>query len=73
MRNFPRIHHREKIVSKAEIELNTCLASIGESLTEGEYLRVVTKVLAGIWSSTAKFMIREERHPDDMDQPGGWE
>jgi len=65
-----RIHEREKLVTAAEIELRKATMKAAEDLTQGEYLRVLVNVLAGVISSIAKYAIREERH-GDPDTPGG--
>ena len=73
MGDFPRIHHREEIVRKAEQEVSDALFKATKDLTDGETLRVVVSVLGSHVGGMAKFMIRAERHPDDPDQPGGLE
>lgn len=72
---LPRIHPREAIVRKAEGELKDVLldAVKKHDLTEGEALRVACAVFADWVASTAKYMIREERHPGDPNTPGGLE
>lgn len=70
---FPKLHHREAIVRKAKLELMELLFKLRNDLTPGEYLKVVTEELSNEWHGVAKYMIREERHPDNPDQPGGLE
>ena len=63
-----RIHPRYFIVSKAENELSTFLLDLEQKheLTYGEVVRILSTLLA----REAKHMIREERHPDDLDAKG---
>jgi hypothetical protein len=68
-----KIHHRETLVNDASKKLRDCLSSIESDLTYGEYLRVITSELCSVWQSIAKYTIRQERHPNDPDQPGGLE
>lgn len=66
-----RRHHRESKVQQAEREVSAKVAEIVEyyDLTLGEE----TRILSGLLSNTAKWMIREERHPNDPAAPGGVE
>jgi len=66
-------HHREENVRQASLKLMNFLGELQKDLTEGEYLRVVTEELSKEWSLTAKYMIREERHPGEPDKEGGLE
>ena len=70
---MPKMHKREFIVKKAEIELNSLIIQIRQNLTEGEYLRVISNVFHGCLANIAKWQIREERHPKDLNKPGAWE
>lgn len=67
------IHPREKRVNEAELDLHKFLVTLREKkdLTQSEYLRVVINALSSAIQSIAKWQIREERHPDDPDKPGG--
>lgn len=69
---MPSIHPREKLVNKAEREIENTISNILEKhdLTVAEELRVLAAVLGNRIGMTAKFMIREERH-GDTDKPGG--
>lgn len=67
------MHPREENVRKARLKLMECLIKLHEDLTDGEFLRVVTEELTGEWHLTAKYMIREERHPGEPDKAGGLE
>jgi hypothetical protein len=71
--NLPKIHKREDIVNKATSVLRDCLLEQRKKLTDGEYLKVVATVLSDSIGSFAKYVIREERHPNDPDKPGGLE
>ncbi len=73
LENLPKVHPREKIVHEAQRKLIDLLNEIEKDLTQGEYLRVITTELSREWGLTAMYTIREERHPDDSDKPGGWE
>lgn len=66
------IHGREAPVREASLELTKAVLDIVKrhSLTDGETLRIVGEVLGGWVASTAKYMIREERH-GRTDKPGG--
>lgn len=68
-----KIHPREEIVTDAEMKLRDAVHAARVGLTEGEYLRVISTVFGDTVSRIAKYMIRDERHPDDPDKPGGLE
>lgn len=71
----PRIHPREQVVIKAELDLKQRALDWErqhQDLTEGEWLRVISEVFGNMLGRYAKDMIRAERHPDDPDKPGGW-
>jgi hypothetical protein len=63
-----KVHPRYFIVSKAEVELSTFLLDLQQKhdLTYGELF----KILAAMMASFAKYLIREERHPDDPEKKG---
>ncbi len=63
-------HKRDKIVRDAEQMVRQALFDHTKNLTEGEYLRVVCAVFGDAVSTTAKYIIRHERH-GDSDTPGG--
>jgi len=69
-----QLHEREKMVRQAEIDLSEkmldWMREWSSKLTEGEELKVVQKELNRFVASTAKYMIRRERHGDE-DKPGG--
>jgi hypothetical protein len=69
---MPKRHEREPLVHAAEQAIRDAIEAACRGLTEGERLRVVASVLSSEIGVTAKHMIREERHPDDPDRPGGW-
>jgi hypothetical protein len=69
---MPQIHEREVLVREAERAASEAIAGACQGLTEGERLRVLASVLSAEIGGTAKYMIREERHPGDPDRPGGW-
>jgi len=71
--DMPRVHQREKLVHQAEMKLNGTLLEVVHDLTEGEQIKVVTKVLSDWLLGMAKYMIRDERHPGEPDKPGGLE
>lgn len=64
-----RIHPREQIVDQARLQIASAILSASKvhDLTDGE----LTAILAGELSSLAKYQIRQERHPNDPDKPGG--
>ncbi len=68
-----RTHHREMIVSDYKLKLMHCLLELRQNLTNGEYIRVLTEELSDQLGGVAKYMIREERHPDNISMPGGLE
>lgn len=70
---MPKLHKREENVRQAKIKLLDLMTELREDLTQGEFLRVITELASDEWASTAKWTIRHERHPDDMDKPGGFE
>jgi hypothetical protein len=73
---MPRLHPREEIVTRAQIDLTAAVLAWREEhaeLTPWELVRVLSGVLDSQLGGVAKYMIRAERHPDDPDKPGGWE
>ena len=68
---MPRQHPREKIVATAESELSIAVSDLieGHGLTYGELHRVINSVQ----SNWIKYQIRDERHPNDPNKPGGVE
>ena len=69
-----KLHHREKIVQKAELKLMADITELYEmGLTDAEMLRVVCSELSSFIGRYAKYEIRAERHPNDPDCPGGIE
>jgi hypothetical protein len=62
-----KIHHREAIVQKAEADVMDVF--VRSKLTLAEQVRVCSSIVA----HCAKWLIRDERHPDDPDTPGGLE
>lgn len=68
-----KLHEREKNVNRATIDLSNFLENLRTTLTEGEYLKVITGELSREWADTAKYIIREERHPGEPDKAGGLE
>ena len=66
-----KLHPREKNVRAAETKLREVLLELLKDLTEGEYMRVIGTVMGDEINNTAKYMIREERHPGKPDEPGG--
>lgn len=67
-----RIHRRERLVNEAVSKVREALLTACKDLTEGEALRVAITVLGDWVGTTAKYMIREERH-GKTDKPGGLE
>lgn len=63
-----KIHPRYFIVSKAENEISMFLLDLIQKhdLTYGETVKILTHLL----QTQAKYMIRDERHPDDDDKRG---
>lgn len=59
------MHPREDVVRSAELDINDMI--INRGLTHGEVVRVLSNALG----FTGKYMIRDERHPNDPDKPGG--
>ncbi len=74
-----KIHKREKIVTEAQRELIERIFKwkkrwvYNDKLTDGEELRVLASLHSDWLATKAKYMIRDERHPDDPDRPGGLE
>lgn len=68
-----KIHERESLVRAADRALRDAVEQCCRGLTEGERLRVIASALGSAASEVAKWMIREERHPDDPEYPGGFE
>ena len=68
---MPRIHPRERLVAEARHDISTAIIAAAKAydLTHGE----LTMILAGEIQSWTKYQIREERHPEDPDKPGGIE
>lgn len=62
-----KMHRRELIVNKAAVEVQDVF--MRHNLRFGERVRICADIL----SSIAKYIIREERHPNDPDMPGGLE
>jgi len=62
-------HPREQFVNSAKAAIAEAILKASEEhdLTYGE----LTAILAGELASVAKYQIREERHPDEPDKPGG--
>ena len=62
-------HPRESIVAQAGAELSQAVSSIvaKHDLTYGELFAALSAI-QGNW---AKYQIRDERHPNDQDKPGG--
>jgi len=61
------------LVTEAELAVKDAYFEAAEGLTEGERLQVAVSVFSSIVSSIARYAIREERHPEDLDYPGGLE
>ncbi len=67
-----RIHPREEIVEEAETKLRDAISEVSKmDITWGEYIRAISNAFGDALSRAAKYMIRQERHPDDPDKPGG--
>ena len=66
--NDLKLHPRHFIVNKAALEISKAIldATSNYKLTYGE----LTRILASELGSLAKYQIREERHPNDLDAPG---
>jgi hypothetical protein len=66
-----KLHPRVPFVQKAHNELAAAVSEIIKKyeLTYGELWSVLNEVEA----SWIKYCIRDERHPDDPDKPGGLE
>lgn len=64
-----KTHPREQIVTHARRQIAGAIQSAAEAndLTYGE----LTAILSGELSSLAKYQIRQERHPNDPEKPGG--
>jgi hypothetical protein len=64
-----QIHERVMIVQRAELDLREFFGQLVKKhdLTWGE----IAMILGGTLQAYAKYQIREERHPDDPDRPGG--
>lgn len=67
-----RIHEREGMVDRAEMQLQEHLSRLqfNSDLTEGEFLRVVSGAFSNTLGGIAKYKIRMERH-GDSNRPGG--
>lgn len=68
--DLPTLHPRERLVTKAKLDLQMAIEGPLEGLTEAEKLRVVNSVLSSYIGSVVKYAIREERH-GDLEKPGG--
>jgi len=68
-----KIHPREAAVKAAELDITKAITKAIEDhkLTRGEELRVVNSAAMGWIAAIAKYEIREERHPEEPDRPGG--
>jgi hypothetical protein len=70
-----RTHARELVVAEMKSRLVTALHHVlydkEAALTPGETLRIVADVFGDWLSSRAKYEIRQERHPDNPEKPGG--
>jgi hypothetical protein len=69
-----RLHSREDVVTRARLDLADRILDwrrTHEDLTCGEMFSVLGDVGCGQIANLAKYLIREERHPDDPDKPGG--
>jgi len=69
-----KLHDREKLIREAQSNLNFTIdkwSAIYSDLTFGELLKVISNVHNAQIQSLAKQMIREERHPENLDMPGG--
>ncbi len=64
-----RQHPRESIVAQAGTELSQAVSAIAtkHNLTYGELF----SALSAIQGNWAKYQIRDERHPNEPDKPGG--
>lgn len=62
-------HPRESTVAQAGAELSQAISSIADKydLTYGELFSTLSAI-QGTW---AKYQIRDERHPNDPEKPGG--
>jgi hypothetical protein len=70
-----RMHARETIVTKAELDLRVAISDWSKTnheLTPAEYLKVLLGVTNDQTQSLLKMTIRMERH-GDVDKPGGVE
>lgn len=66
-----KLHKRELMVNqkRADICLMIFEAFREADLTYGESISILSEVLAHL----SKYMIRDERHPNAFDKPGGLE
>lgn len=64
-----KVHPREKIVNKADLEFADFYIAwfTKHDLTFGEIVRILSSTLA----SVGKYLIRSERHPDEPGKAGG--
>jgi hypothetical protein len=71
MSDMPRRNPRDIVQRTADLALTSATLDIRakHDMTDVEYLQW----LASEQQSVLKFMLREERHPDDPDKPAGWE
>ena len=67
----PKMHPRARLAAEAGGEISDAVFRIigKHDLTYGEAFGVMGDII----QSLAKHMIREERHPDDPEKPGGIE
>lgn len=70
---MPRRHPRDIICSQAELGIRNAIADIVElyKLSDAEQLQVVMNACNGNLNNLVRHMIRDERHPDDPNKPGG--
>lgn len=55
-------HPRVEIVDNAKLELMKFLLVLQGKLTTGEYIKIISEELSNSIGTTAKYMIRKERH-----------
>lgn len=71
-----KMHPREAKVTEAWLALTKAMhkwyrSPEAEELTDSEFYFVMAGVLGDAIASYAKYQIREERHPDNPNKPGG--
>lgn len=61
-----RVHERTQLVQRAGIEMSIACSEIWEKhdLTTAEYVHCLVQLPAG----ATKYLLREERHPDDPEK-----